>query len=339
MLALDDANFVQRAKMAVEVGDCAAARHYWDEALVRYPNFAKRSRDALQILLGLESFDEAEALMVEGQRREPREGYYASGYALVAQRRGDLEEAIQRWSRVRRKFPGYWTGFVHAANCLRQTGKLNAADALLKKATERFPRQVEAWWEWAVVAEEREDWEAALRRWETVSDEFNNGYGPVGAAEALEKLGRGEEAEQRLKVAQSRYPLEPGIATALAGLAYRRGDKEAAVLCWADARRRFPKMAGGYQEGIRLLREMGQFANADQVAEAAVDRFPDDAWPIIEYALLAHGRQDWKEAALRWELVRERWPHRREGYELGAEALALLGREAEAAELRLGPPS
>jgi len=67
---------------------------------------------------------------------------------------------------------------------------------------------------------------------------------------------------------------------------------------------------------------------------AAVERFPAEAWPAIEHAALASARHDWGEAAERWTKVRERWPGRSEGYQRGAEALAALGREAEAETVR-----
>jgi hypothetical protein len=94
ILGLDEANPVNRAKVALESGDTSAALQFWHEAVARYPGFARGSRDALTILLGLRLFDEAEALMREGQRRAPRDLYYADGLARIAERRGDNEEAI-----------------------------------------------------------------------------------------------------------------------------------------------------------------------------------------------------------------------------------------------------
>ena len=174
---LDDSNLVNRAKVALAIGDPAAALRFWQEALVRYPRFAKKSPDALEILLGLQRFDEAEALMLEGQEREPRDPFYAEGYALVAERRGDTKEAIQRWNRVRKKFPGYWMGYVHGGRCLRRAGQLEAAEALNKKAIRLFPKDVRTWLESALIAEHRRDWPEAIRRWEVVCERFRHNRG------------------------------------------------------------------------------------------------------------------------------------------------------------------
>jgi tetratricopeptide (TPR) repeat protein len=333
-LALDDGNLVNRAKVALSVDDPTAALRYWQEALTRYPRFAKRSRDSLEVLLGLRLFDEAEELMLEGSKRAPRDLYYAGGYALVAERRGDNEEAIQRWNRVRKRFPGDAMGYVHGTICLNRGGQLAAADALNKKAIKLFPEDVRIWSESARIAEHRVDWPEAICRWQVVCERFKRVQGDLGIARALTELGRIEEAEQRLREAQGSFPLVHEIAVALARLASRRGDKEEAVRLWADTRRRFPVLPLGYQGGFRQLLEMGRYADAETLLLAAIDRFPAEAWPIVEYASLAHSQQDWAAAAARWAEIRRVWPDRQDGYIRGALALAALGRHDEAARLR-----
>jgi tetratricopeptide (TPR) repeat protein len=333
-LALDDGNLVNRAKVALSVDDPAAALHYWQEALARYPRFARGSRDSLEVLLGLRQFDEAEALMLEGNKRAPRDLYYADGYALVAECRGDNDEAIQRWDRVRKKFPGTSMGYVHGTICLNRAGQLAAADALNKKAIKLFPDDVRIWSESARIAEHRNDWPEAIRRWEVVCEKFKRAQGYLGIARGLKELGRIEEAEQRLREVHGSFPLEHAIAIALAQLARQRGDKEEAVRRWADTRRRFPLLPVGYREGIRQLLEMGRHVDAEPILLAAIDRFPAEAWPAVEYALLAHTQQDWEAAVARWGAVRAGWPDRQEGYLRGAEVLTALGRKDEAAELR-----
>jgi hypothetical protein len=49
----------------------------------------------------------------------------------------------------------------------------------------------------------------------------------------------------------------------------------------------------------------------------AMERFPGESWPLFEYASLATRRQDWHEAAARWETFRARFPDRDEGYRWG----------------------
>jgi tetratricopeptide (TPR) repeat protein len=224
-------------------------------------------------------------------------------------------------------------GYVHGVICLRRAGRLEAAEELSKKAIQLFPKDIRVWLEWARSAEFRRDWPEALRRWEVVGETFQHVQCDIGLAHALEELGRFEEAEQRLKDAQGRRPLLEVISIALARLANRRGDKEEAVLRWADTRRRFPLLPVGYQEGFRQLVKMGRWADAETLLLAAGGRFPAEAWPAVEYASLAHVRQDWAAAAARWAAVRAGWPDRPDGYLRGAEALVALGRQNEAVQL------
>ena len=211
VLGLDDTNAVNRAKVALEAGNQVAALGFWNEALARYPGFAKGSRDALTIMLGLRLFDDADALMREGVRRAPRDPFYAEGYAQVAERRGDNEEAILRWARVRKKCPGSWKGYVQGAICLEKAGQLDAAEALIEKALKRFPDNPSTWMQWARNAEHRHDWPEALRRWELADKRFRHNLIDISIPRVLAELGRFEEAEARLREAQTHSPIWPNL--------------------------------------------------------------------------------------------------------------------------------
>ncbi|MDR3529538.1 MAG: tetratricopeptide repeat protein [Rhodopila sp.] len=334
-LALNDANPVNLAKIALSLNDRTDALHHWRDAMNRFPAFAKTSHDSLGVMLGLELFDEAETIMHEGMRRAPGDQFYAGGYAEVAERRGDMSEALRRWQFVQKRFPSWWKGYVHNAICLRRTGDLDQSDALLVRAVGLFHDMVPVWVEWGRAADCRHDWTESLRRWEAVSQRFDNhAVGHGGIARALEELGRLDEAEERFTSARMRFPLAVEIYIALARIAYSRGDKMEAVRRWTDTKRRFPLMPFGYEGEIRLLRELRRYSDAEVVALEAIDRFPTDQWPIVEYATLASDRQDWPQAVERWAVVRSAWPGRGDGYLRAAEALSMLGREAEALALR-----
>ncbi|HEY2620164.1 MAG TPA: tetratricopeptide repeat protein, partial [Acetobacteraceae bacterium] len=319
---------------ALEAGDSVAALHFWREALERYPTFARTAHDSLEVPLGLRHFDEAEALMQDGQRRAPGDIFYASGYALTAERRGDTGEAINRWGWVRKRFPGSWQGYVNGATCLGRTGQLEAAEALSQQAIKLFPNEVRGWISSAQSAERRRDWPEAIRRWEIVRDRYKHIMGDIGVARGLEELGRIAEAEALLKEAQLRRSMVPEIAIGLVRLADLRGDTEEALQHCADARRRFPLLAFGYREGFRHLAKMARYEDAEIILLAALERFPKEAWPAVEYAALSQTRRDWETAATRWAAVRAAWPDRQDGYLGGAAASAALGRQDEAAELK-----
>jgi tetratricopeptide (TPR) repeat protein len=221
-LALDNGNLVSCAKAAIAAGDRVAAQHYWQEALVRYPAFAKSSHDSLDVLLGLQRFDEAESLMLEGRERF-NDPFYAEGYALVAEHRGDISEAILRWNIVRKTWLGSWMSYVQGVNCLCRADQMDVAEGLAQRAIKRFPDEVRTWLEWARAAECAYDWPEAIRRWEIVCEKFQHVHGDLGVARGLEALGRADDAERRLIGARVRRPLVAEIAIALARLAtFRR---------------------------------------------------------------------------------------------------------------------
>ena len=98
-------------------------------------------------------------------------------------------------------------------------------------------------------------------------------------------------------------------------------------------RSQFPDWPGGYTGVAMIQRELRWFGEAEATLAAAVERFPAEPEPYIDYARVAEARGDWPEAALRWELVRESFPDRAAGYVGGAGALRELGRADEAEAL------
>jgi tetratricopeptide (TPR) repeat protein len=334
-LGLDDTNPVYQAKVAISLNDNVSALRHWREAVRRYPVFAQTSHDSLDVLIGLKLFDEAERLMLDGRLRAPRDRFYAGGYARVAEERKDLPEALERWKGVIKEFPGWWMGYVHMSACLRMAGKPEEAETKANFAAQRFPDEFLVILEWGRCAEARKDWVEAIRRWERFVEQFKNAHGDLGVAHALEGLGRLDEAEKRLEVARLRAPLSTEILIDLARLAYLRGDPEESARRWTQTRQRLPLLPFGYQGEIRLLREMRRYAEAEAVAFEAMDRFPAEQWPIVEYAQLATDRQDWEQAVERWGAVRSAWPARGDAFARAADALFHLGRNDDASRLQV----
>jgi tetratricopeptide (TPR) repeat protein len=163
--------------------------------------------------------------------------------------------------------------------------------------------------------------------------------GFVGAAQALQKLGRTADAEALLAEGRFRYPTFQNLAFMQAHVAEQRGDIVEALKRWTIARERFPFESAGYRDAIRLLRGRQEWAEADEIALAAIDRFRDHAWPLEDYANLAHARKDRIEAAKRWAALRAAYPDHKAAQRLEAEALAAAGLQpAGAADSATSPP-
>ncbi|HTW72091.1 MAG TPA: tetratricopeptide repeat protein [Acetobacteraceae bacterium] len=332
VLPLDESNPLNRARVLVEVGDQDTALEFWTKAKSLYPEYVLKSPDTLVVLLGLKLFDEAESLMIEGQKKNPGNSYFAEGYAKVAEARSDWPEAIRRWALVRKQAPGRPSGYVAGIACLRLAGRLDEAEALLRRARGVLGDNFLCLLEAARLQEAQGKWAEALQSWERVAEQHPSGV--VGAARMLFELGRHKEAADRILKGRVRYPTEPDLINSLAKMCERLGDNDTAAEWWSEARRRFPLVATGYVDGIRLLRRMSRLSEARAVLTSAVDRFPKVDWPWYESASLAEEQGDWREAARSWGALRAAHPDRADLYPREALALERCGNVEEAAKIR-----
>jgi len=214
-LASDERNPLNLAKLSIRVGDRAEAARWWEEAAACHQALVRWSRDSIDILLDLKRFDEAEALMASCKREFPGDPHYAQGYALVAQRRGDIAEAIKRWRQVRKRFPGTWMCYVEETVCLVLLGKREEGETLISRAARSFPDTLHIWIQWARSADSREDWLQSAERWQAVSTKFQWVGATTNLSHALERLGRPDEAFDLLVAAESRFSRDPDFRAAL----------------------------------------------------------------------------------------------------------------------------
>jgi tetratricopeptide (TPR) repeat protein len=213
------------ARAALEQGNIEKAVAEWEQARALMPNAVLRSKDTLDFLLTLKRYDEAEALMRTGRRRFPRDISYVKGPALIAQHRGDLAMAVERWADVRkyhrRDTEAYWRGAI----CLRLLDRVDEAEALAQRALRIAPGEEFAWLEFARCAEHRRDWPEALSRWRQAVDHVPNHPAPAtGLGRLLVELERYEEAEAWLVDAKLRHGRDPDVLSIDALCAERRGD-------------------------------------------------------------------------------------------------------------------
>jgi tetratricopeptide (TPR) repeat protein len=199
---LDDTNPLNRAVVSITVGDPAEALRCWRVARARFPNLVLTHPDSLKVLFGLNLFDEAEELMAEGQKRYPRDPYFAEGSARAAHRRGDVAEAVRQYVRIRNKFPGRPMAYTNGAAALRDLGRPEEAEQVLGRALTLFDNDIHCRIESAKTAEALGNWELALQRWTYVENEMHHVSGATGTVNALEKLGRSGEV---LGYLQSKY--------------------------------------------------------------------------------------------------------------------------------------
>src|ERR1700733_2778490 len=84
------------AKDALERGQSAVASEIWSRARVLSPNMAMTFEPALELLLRLQSDDEAEAFLVDAQKRYPRHAPLIESLAWLEFRRHDYAATLRR---------------------------------------------------------------------------------------------------------------------------------------------------------------------------------------------------------------------------------------------------
>jgi tetratricopeptide (TPR) repeat protein len=310
---------------------------HWERARALLPNFLFTSPDTIEVLLELRRYDEAEMVMRERGKRFPRDTDHLIGLARVAERRGDLEDAVTRWKLVSRRVANTSEGNLGCARCLIGLDRLREAERHYNAALWLDSYNLDACRGLAMISDRRKDWTESLVRWKHVSDTF--GFAPAFAhyARVLVQLDRVDEAETYLRKPCLDYPGNLEIAETQSHIAERLGDLVGACNRWAKVRAIAPQFPGGYVDGARCLARSERHEEADAVLESAIERFPDVSWPSAYFARLAHDRQDWHEASRRWEALRLRFPDEDIGREMGIKALTAAGRESETASLNDRP--
>lgn len=309
-----------------------------DEALRRFaeirrnlPNHPVGYVAAAVTLRDCQRFQEAEATIAGALARFPLDAGTLIDWASIAQARGDVDEALDRWLTVRNRFPDQGAGYVSGAALLRKAGRADEAEALMAKALERFPNNPHMHFDYGWAANARGDWPEAERRWAAIQAKFPNESVPyTEGARALQMLERGAEADATIDAARSRFPGDLGLALTWANLAMRRRDWAKAADRWLVVRRQFPHDVQAVVEGSRALQECGRVDDADAMLAEATAQFADHATIASQWAEIAMRRQIWAEAANRWATVRQRFPGHAPAYAEGAKALRQAGQPAEA---------
>ncbi len=319
--------FRERIDEAVEEFRCGnkqRARLIWDEMYAAYPYPALFSIPALRLLLDLECFDEADALMQQGLKRFPGNPHFAIGRARIAYRRGNLEQALQYAAALRRRFHRS-DGYTVAAACLEDLGRHDKADAMLRQAMRKFPENFEPVESYARYAVRRGDWNEARKRWQTVEKRFGESVlGLIGAAECLRELGQYDEAEEKTTEACRRFPKTPWAFVEHATVAFARKDHDEAIRRWKALQKDFPHFPLGYLRGAAEARRAGQDSEADKMLGLGAERLRMNFEINLAYARNASRAGDWAAAAERWAVVAERFPTCTEARERAAEASAAV---------------
>jgi tetratricopeptide (TPR) repeat protein len=152
-------------------------------------------------------------------------------------------------------------------------------------------------------------------------------------ARVARDAGRRDEAADLLYTARQRFPTDDEAIIETGWLAHIARDWPTAVHWWEIVRARTPQHVVGFINGAIALREQGSYDKAEALLTSAIERFPNQASPWIDYAMCAQARKDWTESAARWKEVRERFSTVPDSYLGAAQALREQGKFTESQQV------
>lgn len=180
----------------LESGRIGDARRDWTDAQRRWEELEQRFGHnagmvgAVRAMMETGRLEEAEATLIPARVKYPIEVSIPVMLAQIAERRGDIPLALERWAVVREKFPRHMQGYVETVRLMRAAGQFGELDAVIQQAIHTFPTDAWPLVEHASLATQQKDWDAAASRWQAVRDAYpdrEDGY--LRGAEALDGLG------------------------------------------------------------------------------------------------------------------------------------------------------
>jgi tetratricopeptide (TPR) repeat protein len=287
-----------------------------------------------QSLLSQQQLDAAEAAIAAILQRYPHHPPALRLGATVAEQRGNLDQALERWSTMRARAPRSPLGYVGALRCLRRFGRLDLTAPVLEAgrdalwdnaefvavaaqtvAAGKVPEQAEMWWQRAMTLVpdnpqyalsaavalsgtrkgRRQRLPKVLARLEEHHTQFPD-FIPAYAAhiDALRMMDRLNEAESLSAEWRARFPDNIPLALARAGLLEQQERFDDALADISALHARLDASPELEAALIRTLSCAGRHDEAEQRCAAARAADPRDRRLWAEYARLASRRGDWQ---------------------------------------------
>ncbi len=274
---------IDYAEVAYERRDWALARSRFEIVRDRFPTVwwsYKRIADALR---AAGRADEAEAMVLDGQRIAPDAAPLFIDHAELAFERRDWALALSRFEIVRERFPGEWWLYKRIAEASREVGRLDEAEAVLLDGQRRCPGEADLFLDHAELAAAARDWPEALRRFEAVRDRFPGLWWPWRRIwQTLREMDRFDDAEHVILQGMELFPDEPALVFDHADLHQWAGRVEEAVERYRIVHQRFPDSFWGY---FLLSCSLATALHLDEAESMFIETmrvFPGERGPLIE---------------------------------------------------------
>ncbi len=181
-------------------GDFQQALHVWKSIRKLFPSESEAYRGAALAHKRLADYASANAALCEGLKLHPRSRPLLGDYAQLAQEQKNWADALERWVTYINLSPEDFVGPLGASVALRELERYDEAEDILRAALQEHPDNSQLIAGRAYVAQQRNDWERAIKYWNVFREKFPDdpiGYSSIGVA--LMTLQRFKEADAVLE--------------------------------------------------------------------------------------------------------------------------------------------
>jgi tetratricopeptide (TPR) repeat protein len=261
----------------------------------------------------------------------PEAAAIAFEHAMLPYYAADFATAAERLPALTRRFPAIAEGWMFGIRSLRAAVRMDEASRLADEALATRPDHAGTLVEAAEIAWATGNPAAVVplcARARAADPSCIEAH--ILAVRALRIAGDGEAARAIAQTAIDTLP--PHVVMFeehLAATAMRGNQLEILRQCDAGLSL-FPDHPPFLGTKAITLITLGRPDDSEAVAEAHIDRFPNEPLLAVAHAMVATWRRDFPAAVPRWARVRARFPQISASYERAAEALLTLGRYDEA---------
>jgi tetratricopeptide (TPR) repeat protein len=233
-------------------------------------------------------FDQAEKAMADALRQFPGDPAFLTEQAKLFYDRQRYDEAVEAFVQAKNEDP-IRDGIIS----LRDEGRFAEAEQLIEAALSRLPKNVAIMNERGRLYYDREDYAEAVNAFDrTLELDPQNEEAFAGKIDALRQQGPPHDLAQKATTdALTKLPGNSALLTKRAWLYYDQKQYDQAVEAFLEAKSEYE-----FRNQIAWLRAEHQYAECEQLIEAALARLPNDVAILNLRGRLYLDREEYGEA-------------------------------------------
>ncbi len=313
----DSRIIIAHAMLANQRRDWNEGVKRWDVVLTQFPEMPDGPIGMSEALLALRRYQDVKAILDPARRffSGYRQVHLMAGWAATEGK--DIGDAEEIWRYVRTHFPEESGGYLGWARILKDNGRLDEAEAVLRQGAETLPGDFDIAVDLAWISRDRRDWAEAISRWRDAVARFSDRLeAHIGLGDMLatawaigdRKSEYIDQVRETFAAAVRRFANSFRLAAAHAEALTKLHDWSGAAAVWRGLLAALPDDPAAHAGHGRALRESGAFDEAIAALDEALRRFPGAMIVRLEMALSLAAKRDWPNALAQWEILKREHP-------------------------------